>query len=83
MPCEQEIPSTCSQADPPANETPTAGGEYLPCYFRTSTGEMSTRLIQIDGQKLYFCQDQKTELVNKLEIDLRTALVVLGLPTRT
>ena len=44
---------------------------------------MSSRLIQVNGQMLYFCQDQNDEIVIKIEIDLNTALVVLGLPTRT
>ena len=60
-----------------------SASEYLPCYFRTKTGAMSTRLIQIDGQTLYFCQEKNNKVTNKLEIDLQKALVVLGLPSRT
>ena len=82
MPCESETPSTLPQTDPSSDEEPTAG-EYLPCYFRTTTGAMSTRLIQIDGQTLYFCQNKNNEQKDKMEIDLRKALVVLGLPDRT
>ena len=59
-----------------------SASEYLPCYFRTKTGAMSRRLIQIDGQTLHLCQDKNNKVINKLEIDLQKALVILDLPNR-